>query len=145
MIGGAISFLSGVGILIARMRGKMLHLKRYVGPFFVVFGIAWLSMTPTTLSYWEHIETLENKYASKNYNITEGVVRVLRTQPESGHAPGDLIEVGGKKFEINYFKMSPGYKLTLSHNGYLAEGIKARIYHVDNIILRIDIFTNEKS
>jgi hypothetical protein len=94
--GGAISFLSGVGILIARMRGKMLHLKRYIGPFLVVFGVVWLSITPSTLLYWEHIKVLENKYASKDYSVTEGIVRVLRTQPEGGHAPGDLIEVGGK-------------------------------------------------
>jgi hypothetical protein len=142
IIGGTIALILGVGIVIARKFGKMQHVKRHVGPFFIVFGIGWLSATPSTLSYWDRVESFKDDYASKNYETTEGIVRVLRTQPEHGHAPGDLIKVGTREFEVNYFTRTPGYKLTLSHNGRLAEGVKVRLSHIDNTILKIEVVEN---
>ena len=101
IVGGALSLVAGISIVVARFSGKLLHLKRHTGPFFIVFGIGWLAATPFILLHWEREALLEKRYIAHEYNIVEGVVSVLRIQPKEGHAPGDLIKIGDREFEIN--------------------------------------------
>jgi hypothetical protein len=70
--------------------------------------------------------------------VAEGCVQVLHEQPSGGHARGDLIEVGGTEFEIDFYKIGPGYGRTISHGGLLRAGTAVRILHHDGIIVQID-------
>jgi hypothetical protein len=92
---------------------------------------------------------LQEKYNSGEYQIAEGVVHVLHTQPEDGHDDGDIITIGDETFEINAYLYTLGYNTTISHGGVLTEGTYARVFYEHNetytskshpnMILRIDI------
>jgi len=86
-----------------------------------------------------HINRLVNAYQQKQYEIVEGPVQVLHQQPKTGHSKGDIVEVNGKQFEVNYFLATPAYHKALAHGGALGVGTYARIYYYDGEILRIDI------
>ena len=78
-------------------------------------------------------------YATQQYQVVEGTVHVLRLQPKGGHAPGDLIEIGNKQFEIDYYSDTVGYDQTIANGGVLTEGTYARVYFVDDTIIRVEI------
>ena len=41
--------------------------------------------------------------------------------------------IGGKEFEVNFFRVSPSYNVTISHGGALRPGVYARVsYYNDN-------------
>lgn len=73
------------------------------------------------------------------YSVVEGEVKVYRTQPHAGHAPGDSIEIDGQPFVIDHFVLSKYYKQTIARKGLLRKGNYVRVYHVDGDIARIDI------
>lgn len=144
ILGISIPAVVGVAVLIARFHGKLLHMKKNFAPITILVGLGWLYfLVPATIANWQKSKSLKSQYASKYYEVTEGKIKVLRTQPKKGHAPGDLIELGGRQFEISYFRTTPAYKLTLAHGGHLANGVNARIFHVGNAILRIDLLSNK--
>ena len=78
-------------------------------------------------------------YATQQYQVVEGPVQVLRLQPKGGHAPGDLIEISNKQFEIDYYLDTVGYKQTIANGGALTEGTYARVYFVDDTIIRVEV------
>jgi hypothetical protein len=67
----------------------------------------------------ERYQHLLNIYNSQQYQIVEGLVHVLHTQPETGHDRGDVVEVGGVEFEVDYFLITFGYNKTLAYGGVL--------------------------
>jgi hypothetical protein len=89
--------------------------------------------------YDDKYQNLLNVYNSQSYKIAEGEVHVLYSQPFSGHTQGDIINVGGIELEISYFQLTFGYNQTIAHGGVLREGVYARIYYTDDVILRIDL------
>lgn len=78
---------------------------------------------------------------SEELEIINGKIEVLRTQPEGGHAPGDLIRIGTDEFEIDYYITSPCYHQTISNGGVLSSGKVVTIYVVDKCILKIMVST----
>lgn len=86
---------------------------------------------------------LVGEYLSGHARVTEGVVQVLRKQPRGGHAPGDLIDIGGRQLEVNYYGMSVGYRRTVEHGGVLQQDQHARILDVDGTIVEIALPANE--
>ena len=90
-------------------------------------------------------------YQNKEYQITEGVVKVLHEQPESGHDRGDVIKIGQVLFELSCFSNTFAYNKTVVFGGILTEGTFARVFYYqteDNtpsgrIILRIDLLDEE--
>lgn len=75
--------------------------------------------------------------AANDYEISTGIVEVLRTQPQGGHAAGDLIRVGNKEFEIDYFAVTPCYNKTISNGGALTTGKHVTLYSNSGCILKI--------
>lgn len=69
----------------------------------------------------------------------EGPVQVLRTQPENGHAPGDLVEIDGVRLVVDYYEAEPGYRKTVSHGGALQEGRLARVEVCGTRIVRVEL------
>lgn len=78
-------------------------------------------------------------FKSNEFDVVSGEVEVLRTQPKEGHAPGDLIKIGDKKFEVNYYINSPCYHKTISNGGALKAGQIVNLYVSDKCILKVEI------
>ncbi|MBI3985829.1 MAG: hypothetical protein HY343_02830 [Lentisphaerae bacterium] len=83
---------------------------------------------------------LLNRYDAEDWTVIEGTVHVLREQPYGGHAPGDLIEIDGVQVEIDKFRSNMlAYAQTIAHGGHLTEGIRARLFLIDGLIVRVDV------
>ncbi len=82
---------------------------------------------------------LLSAYEQAEYKVAEGIVDVLHMQPRGGHDRGDIVRIGSDEFEINSFRFTPGYNLTIAYGGVLRDGVYARVYHLKGIIMRIDI------
>lgn len=103
-------------------------------------GIRWVNQTN---AYSE----LLNVYNAQSYSIVEGKVHVIHEQQRSGHATSEIIVVGNKQFELNYFSKVFEYHQTISHGGVLKEGSYVRLLYYEkiafgtkhNLILRIDL------
>ncbi len=82
---------------------------------------------------------LLSAYNQGKYKIAEGIVDVSHMQRHGGGGRGDIVRIGSEEFEIDYTSPTPGYTLTISHGGVLKDGVYARVYHHQGIIMRIDI------
>ena len=136
----------GVGLVaiagllcIPRFRRFPLTLDLLAPGFLVISGLVWLSFAPAFFSSYRLADDLYQAYEHQDYEIEEGTVEVLRTQPHEGHAPGDLVRIDGMEFEISFFLMTAAYRQTVSHGGALREGAQARVFHKNGRILRVDI------
>ena len=141
IIGIAVLIL-GCSIFWARKYRGLTIFKPSTAPILIVWGLIWsLISIPMHFSEENNSNALIEKYEQKQFEIAEGKVTVLRTQQKSGHQEGDLVKVGNKEFVIDFFRTTSAYKLTIAHGGHLKEGTYARIYHVGNKILRIDLLS----
>lgn len=117
--------------------------KLYTVIFLPLWSIGWLCFTiPWFSSANSELNNLLSAYQNGDYTVTQGPVTVLRTQPEHGHAPGDLVSVGDTEFEFSYFVSTHAYHKTIAHGGHLREGVYAKVFHRNRKILRIDIEKN---
>lgn len=135
---GIVALLGSLGVLFRNWRGREAA-KDYIGPVFVlVWSMFWLylHLLPNTFG---HTNELLNAYRQKQYQVVEGPVEVLWQQPYHGHSKGDVIRVGGKQFEVNYFYATPAYNKTIAHKGTLNAGTYARLYYYGGEILRVDV------
>jgi hypothetical protein len=116
----------------------------------VAWAVIWLGIfMPDNRNTNNAYSELQEKYNSGEYQIAEGVVHVLHTQPEDGHDDGDIITIGDVTFEVNAYLFTLGYNTTISHGGVLTEGTYARVFYEYNeiytsksypcMILRIDV------
>jgi hypothetical protein len=88
----------------AKMRNK-----RKLG-FLFLWSICWLGFSiPSFFTKRSELGDLINAYQTADFKTTEGVVRVMRTQPAQGHSPGDLISINDVMFDINYFVSTQAY------------------------------------
>ena len=135
---GVAAFFGSLRLLVRNWRRRD-GAKDYIGPAFVlIWSLFWLylHLLPNVFG---HINGLLDAYRDKRYEVVEGPVQVLHRQPSTGHTKGDIVEVNGKQFEVNYFYATPAYRNTLAHGGVLGAGVYARIYYYNGEILRIDI------
>jgi hypothetical protein len=134
---GVAAVIGGVTALILNWENK--SAKNWLGPVFVTaWGLYWLYLHNFPYVFG-HVNGLVRAYRDGQYQVVEGQVQVLHEQPVTGHTKGDLINVNGKQFEMNYFYLTPAYRDTLAHGGVLASGVYARIYYHNGEILRVDI------
>jgi len=150
VVGIALLFMGiGVGTLIAsivRLRRQRAQAepvepkKRWNARFLLVWSILWLGGGGTAFALnLRESYRLVRAYAEGRTHIAEGTVRVLREQPEGGHAPGDRVAIGGTELTIDYFSLSPAYTKTIAHGGVLREGVHVRVWHHEGNILRVDV------
>jgi hypothetical protein len=134
---GIVALVGGVSALIFRWTNN--GSKRWLGPVFVIgWSLFWLYLHNFPYVF-RHINSLVRAYRDERYQIVEGPVQVLHEQPATGHTKGDVIAVNGKRFEVNYFYLTPAYRNTLAHGGVLGLGVYARLYYYNGEILRVDV------
>jgi hypothetical protein len=115
--------------------------KDRIGPIFLTaWGLLWLAFhVPVFISIESTKSALLARYHRNQFDVVEGVVEVKHEQPASGHAKGDVVVVGGREFEVNFFTVSPSYTTTISHGGALKPGVYARLSYVDGNLLKVEI------
>lgn len=138
---GVVALIAGIVGLILRKSTQGRWPKKLSNPAFLAgFGALWLIIHITT---WkidsDNIDRLVDVHRSGKCSIVEGIVRVTHEQPASGHDAGDKIKIGDLAFEVDYFRVTPGYKQTISHGGVLREGAFARLHHYNGVILQVEI------
>jgi hypothetical protein len=135
---GVIILLGSMLTFVVVRKKRKIRFSIFVPP--IIWGVLWLGFQiPILLKTHHTYQALVSVYEKDRYEIVEGEVQVLHEQPESGHDNGDLIEINGKTFEIDYFVATVGYKDTIAHGGLLREGVNARIYYYEDTILKVDI------
>ena len=108
--------------------------------FITGWGMLWLLMTMPLLRLAVFdVGELLTAYRRGECQVTEGPVQVKWQQPSTGHSGGDIILVGGHRFEVNYFHVTPGYKQTISHGGALRVGVYARLHFYEDMILKVEV------
>ena len=134
---GVAALVVGVRAMIGARRKE--GITSWIAPVFTLaWSLAWLYLHNFPRAFG-HINSLVSAYRDGRYQVVEGPVQVLHTQPATGHTKGDVIAVNGKQFEVNYFYATPAYCKTLAHGGVLRAGSYARIYYYNDEILRVDM------
>jgi len=138
----------GLGVLIASIIWfRRLNLpnwwnrKETVAPGFLFFWSV-MFLTGVTVGFgWNllHQSKLVSVFRNGQAQVVEGNVHVLRQQPATGHTDGDLVEVGGKQFVVDYFTITAAYSRTIAYGGVLQEGRFVRICYYNGEILAIDV------
>jgi len=146
VVGGVVVLALWLGLLVLYIYRRNTD-KRRPKVFALIFLPAWAVIWISSSYSWfssanRELDSLVSAYQIGAYEVAEGPVQVLRTQPKSGHAPGDLVSVGDTQFEINYFKSTHAYHKTLAYGGHLREGVYAKVFHDNGRILRIDVKGN---
>ena len=139
LIVGAFLFLFGIYLLVSRYRGKSTSMKKRTPIVMVIIGALWLSLSPTVLSIVKEKNEIQDLYDAGHYKTVEGVVKVLREQPQTGDYVGDLIEVGGIPFQINFYSEGNGHNLTIANGGALTGGAQVRIRYMNELILKVEV------
>jgi hypothetical protein len=135
----AIGLAALLGGVVGLIRAK--KLKKMAAPAFAMaWGLVWfMAHIPLWRIGTTQTNGLLDIYHNGKSQAVEGIVHVSHTQPAHGHSSGDKITVGDQTFEVNYFRVTPGYKQTISHGGVLREGVFARLHYYDGIILKVEI------
>lgn len=92
----------------------------------------------------QRYQQLLQMYNNQQYQIAEGTVHLIK--PSYGREHGDFINVGGTDFEIGSYSYpygSYGYMNTIANGGILKEEVYAKIYYIDDVIIRIDIKSSD--
>ena len=136
---GLALFIFGIVVRVLHLKGKVQNYKSYTGTTIASSGILFLILGQVSISQYKSHENIYYQFESGNYSVAEGTVEVLREQPKEGHAAGDLIIIGNREFEISFSRDAFTYRIPISHDGYLKSGVRVKIYHINNDILKINI------
>ena len=136
---GALLFLLGIHYFISLHRRKPAPVKKMTAIFMVIIGALWLSLSPTVLSVIKDTNALQELYETDQFRVAEGEVKVLREQSREGDYIGDVIEVDGKQFAINYYTETHGYNVTIANGGVLKDGAQVRLRYIDRLIVKVEL------
>jgi len=96
----------------------------------ILWAIPWIGLHSFSYFHYKNeYARLQAIYDSHQYQIAEGVVHVLQTQPASGHDEGDILVIGDVQLDVDAYLMTFGYKTTIAQGGALTEGTYARIFY----------------
>ena len=100
------------------------------------FAILW-TLTTFLITVRDYLR-LASALREGRCEIVEGEVTKFHPMPAEGHHE-ESFDVGGKHFQYADYIVIAGFNQSSSHGGPVREGIKVRIYHVGNIIARLEI------
>ena len=115
---------------------KSVRFKKGVAISCLGFSIVWTSVAffTTYSQYRSLITALE----TGSYKTAEGVVKDFVPMDYSGHSY-ESFTVDGTAFQYSDYDVTAGFNQTQSHGGPMREGLKVRITHVDNVIIKLEV------
>lgn len=137
---GTGALILGTALLVRSWRSRTLSKGWPMVLFIIGWSLFWLvGDLPSLKLATVGIRDLIQAYRNGRAEVIEGVVHVSHRQPAWGHSAGDKITIGDKRFEVNFFLATPGYRRTISHGGALREGVFARLHHFRGVILKVEV------
>ena len=106
------------------------------GWVFTVFSSVWT--VGVFASTWSSYHQAIQAYKEGRYSTVEGVVQEFVPMPYTGHAE-ESFKVNGVKFTYSDYEVTPGFNNTSSHGGPIRAGLKVRIGHLGNTILKLEV------
>lgn len=82
--------------------------------------------------------SLLSDYGQGEYDVVEGSVENFNPMPYGGHQQ-ESFTVEGVKFSYSDFSISPGFNNTKSHGGPIRKGLRVKVSHIDNVILKLEV------
>jgi len=124
-----------IGLLFFFARKKLNVPIRYPS-LFLAFSILWtcLKYSGNSSDYPALVAALHEGKCQ----ITEGVVTDFKPMPYEGHQ-NETFVVSGIRFEYSDYNSSAAFNQSASHGGPIKEGLKVRIHHVGNDIVRLEV------
>ena len=144
---GIIIFAIGIGLIVSVIRkqsvamfGKYADRVLPAGMFAILWAVIWSGWSLFTLNdYNQRYDMFVEVYDTQQYKTSEGTIKVISVQPDGGHTPGDMIQIGGVELEVNGYSGDFGYSKSIVHQGILTEGKYVKVFYYDGRILRIDV------
>ncbi len=138
---GVVTLVIGLIGLVRSKKSPSQERRRWKGPAFLIFwaGVWLLVHFPYFVDATARMSRLIEASRTGQCKSVDGVVHVTHEQPENGHASGDKITVGNQNFLVDFYKVTPGYRQTISHGGALREGVHARLHYLDGVILKVEV------
>jgi len=130
-----LSIVAILGLVLTRKK-RIAPYRRWLLRIAILLGLA-LSSSCLAVSYSEYNELVAD-YREGRVDFTEGEVVRFSPMPYEGHR-NETFEINGRRFEYSDYSLSPGFNTTRSHGGPIHQGIRVRIWHVGNTIIRLDV------
>jgi hypothetical protein len=124
-----------VGLVLTRKK-RIAQYRRWLLGVAILIGLA-LSTSCLVVSYSEYKQLVAD-YREGRTDFVEGEVVRFSPMPYEGHR-NESFEINGQRFEYSDYSLSAGFNTTRSHRGPIREGIRVRIWHVGNTIVRLDV------
>jgi hypothetical protein len=115
----------------AQGRARVIFSRLYLG-----FACAW-TLAAFVATYTDH-RNAQTALADGRYEIVEGTVQDFVPMPYEGHAL-ESFSVNGRRFSYSDYVASAGFRQTTAHGGPIREGLRVRVTHAGNVILRLEV------
>ena len=90
------------------------------------------------IASWEEYHRLTTGYRKGSAEYAEGVVESFSAMPAEGHRDEEF-RVNGARFHYSEFSTTCAFHNTQSQGGPLRDGLRVRIWHIGNSIIRLDV------
>lgn len=115
---------------------KSVRFKKGVAICCLGFSIVWTSVA--FFATYSQYRSLTTALETGSYQTVEGVVTDFVPMDHSGHSY-ESFTVAGKTFEYSDYVVTAGFNHTQSQGGPIRDGLKVRIRHVDNVIIKLEV------
>lgn len=134
-----------IGIVLLTIRPWLIKLPRksmppaYITGFilcWIGFAVIWtIAAFSMTYSEYRQLREANNKGA---YEVVEGDVTDFDPMPYEGHRD-ERFCVNRTCFSYSDYGVTAGFNNTSSHGGPIKSGLRVRIRHVNNVIIRLEV------
>jgi len=136
--------VGGVGLIWTGIRGWSYRKGGPVRRFFwslvtVLAGIFSIYVFVTMDEYAQKQSGLIAAYEQSQFEIVEGMVENFQTFPWYANGVRENFTVAGNYFEYSNAHLTGGYRKTKSYGGRIREGSYVIIWHVDGIVVHLEI------
>ncbi len=104
----------------------------------ILFGFSLIWTAAASIATCGEYFSMRSALQNGRYQFVEGPVEDFKPMPYEGHAM-ESFRVRTSKFEYSDYVITAGFNKTQSHGGPIREGLKVRIYFVENTILRLEV------
>ena len=133
-----------VPTVVTLIRGRMPESEAREGEqtyrYFLLIAVVWIGIG--TLWLFKNLHSgydLTHAVRSRYCRVVEGKVEVISRQPHGGHGGQENIRIAGKDFGFSYYGGKLGYSRTISHGGWLTDGVNARLRYIGNTIVKVEV------